>query len=196
MVMLHTDFNLPYGLCICGCERKTSLSSRTVLKAGRVKGRPNPYIRGHYHHINLQPTLCACGCGSAILPRRNSRTKQLVKYRRGHNKQLQPLPEERFWSKVERTDTCWIWTASATEYGYGRISWEVDGKKRLFRAHQVSWMLHYGTIPFSLSVLHKCDNPPCVRPDHLFLGTQLDNMRDMVFKGRGHKRGGAHYAST
>jgi HNH endonuclease len=91
-----------------------------------------------------------------------------------------PSLEERFWPKVEKTDGCWYWTASCDPCGYGHFS--IDGK--LHSAHRVSWELAYGPIPDRLDVLHKCDNPPCVRPDHLFLGTHTDNMVDMISKGR------------
>ena len=85
---------------------------------------------------------------------------------------------ERFWSKVAKGDRCWLWKAG-TSHGYG--SFRVDGKVR--RAHVVSWKLEHGSYP-ELYVCHSCDTPLCVRPDHLFLGTQVDNMRDCVIKGR------------
>ncbi len=89
---------------------------------------------------------------------------------------------ERFWSKVVRGEGCWIWAASVDDHGYGRFG---IGRLRIEPAHRVAWMVANGPIPDGLSVLHRCDNPPCVRPDHLFLGTQRDNMRDMIAKGRG-----------
>lgn len=94
---------------------------------------------------------------------------------------LEPI-EERFWPKVRKTEGCWLWTASLDGSGYGRIQriGAVTG------AHRVSWELHYGPIPSGMSVLHKCDVRNCVRPDHLFLGTNADNMRDMREKGRSH----------
>ncbi len=86
----------------------------------------------------------------------------------------------RFWEKVRKTDTCWLWQASTNQGGYG--TFRANGASRL--AHRLSWEEHYGAIPPATMVLHRCDNPPCVNPKHLFLGTQLDNMRDMANKGR------------
>lgn len=91
--------------------------------------------------------------------------------------------QDRFWEKVHKTPTCWIWTASTTEFGYGQLL--ADGKRQ--DAHRLSWVLHYGPIPEGKCVLHNCpggDNPACVRPDHLWLGTKKDNAQDALQKGR------------
>ena len=88
---------------------------------------------------------------------------------------------ERFWEKVSKTDGCWLWTASLTRGGYGQFPLR---KGVIRRAHRIAWELTNGPVPDGLWVLHQCDNPPCVRPDHLFLGTPKDNTADKIAKGR------------
>ena len=88
----------------------------------------------------------------------------------------------RFWSFVRKTETCWIWTGVRDKDGYGRTR-PGTGKSYVL-AHRFSYELHHGPIPTGLHILHKCDNPPCVNPDHLFSGTNRDNIDDMVRKDR------------
>lgn len=87
---------------------------------------------------------------------------------------------DRFWSKVDKSGDCWEWTASRINTGYGRFV--LSGKIQM--AHRVSYELMVGPIPKGKCVLHHCDNPPCVRPDHLWVGSRSDNMLDMYKKGR------------
>jgi len=97
---------------------------------------------------------------------------------------------DRFWAKVQKTDGCWIWQGDRFAYGYGRIK----VRPRTLLAHRVSWEIAHGPIPPGLFVCHHCDNPPCVNPAHLFLGTCDDNIRDRDRKGRGGwSAGSAHY---
>lgn len=90
--------------------------------------------------------------------------------------------QTRFWRFVTPVQHgCWNWKGTTAAGGYGSLG--VRGRRGK-RAHRLSWILHYGPIPEGQCVLHRCDNPSCVRPDHLFLGTQIDNIRDMNAKGR------------
>ena len=90
----------------------------------------------------------------------------------------------RFLAKVNKTSECWLWAGGLSDKGYG-VFWlgtKRDGKDQY--AHRVAYEIAYGTIPDGLDVLHKCDNPTCVNPAHLWAGTHTENMRDMFAKGR------------
>ena len=91
---------------------------------------------------------------------------------------------QRFWLKVNKDtkDECWLWTGSRKGIGYGEL-WDNDKQKNRY-AHRISWELHNGPIPKRKCVLHKCDNPLCVNPNHLYLGTHSDNMYDRSIRNR------------
>lgn len=135
--------------------------------------------------------LCECGCGSpAPIAKRTDSAKgwkkgQPLRYLLGHN----PTPHRnrrreptapRFWAKVSQSDGCWQWTGATTSWGYGVL--RVKGHN--VHAHRVSWELHNGPIPEEMFVCHKCDNPQCTNPEHLFIGTARDNALDMIAKKR------------
>ena len=138
------------------------------------------------------PIICAmCGVEKLVFPahaknRKNnlcSNKCRIAWYRTGA---LRTPVEGRFWTHVVTTEdeSCWEWQGAidkVTGYGVFGVT-----RREQTTAHRVSWIINYGPIPDSIQVLHSCDHRPCVRPDHLFLGTQQDNIDDMIKKGRGH----------
>lgn len=125
-----------------------------------------------------------CGNGLCV------RIDHLVLQRQRHTTRN---PVERFWEKVERCGYgCWVWHGSCDTNGYGQLNVRSNGARaRIIRVHRYSWEINRGPIPDGLHVLHRCDNPPCVNPDHLFLGTARANADDRVAKGRS-ARGTSH----
>lgn len=129
------------------------------------------------------PSTCLCGCGE--IPKSGNL------YINGHNSRIDL--QTRFWAKVQKTDTCWLWTGATNDAGYGVLYVGPKGQRRGLRAHRLSYIMHHGPIPDDALVCHSCDvyypvgdvtYRKCVRPDHLFSGTVLDNNLDMFAKGR------------
>ena len=87
----------------------------------------------------------------------------------------------RFWSMVDKTDYCWVWTGSKLKAGYGLIG---GGDGKVYVATRISYFMHYNKDPGNMEVCHECQNPPCIRPDHLYLGTHQDNMKHAGINGR------------
>ncbi len=107
---------------------------------------------------------------------------------------------DRFWPKVNKDGPivrvklgrCWVWTRSTGRFGYGRFTLPPGGARNWEEAHRVSWRLAYGDIAADRMVLHRCDNPPCVNPEHLFLGDSVVNARDRSVKGRTASKAGVN----
>lgn len=140
------------------------------------------------------PVQCTCSTCGQSFPRKPSLVRSHM-YCNQACRNAAPTPatpvENRFWVKVDKVGpiplhrphlrSCWLWIGGREHYGHGRLT--IRGI--VWKAHRLSWVLHFGPIPDGLFVLHQCDNPPCVNPEHLFLGTQPDNVHDMQAKGRG-----------
>lgn len=133
-------------------------------------------------HMKL---TCICICGTkrsvSIGNLKKGTSKCCGCIRKNPNANL----KTRFFSKFKQTEGCWNWEGCLSS-GYGVIG---SGGNRM-KAHRVSWEIHNGKIPKQKCVCHKCDNPKCVNPDHLFLGTHQKNMDDMISKGRANKAHG------
>lgn len=109
---------------------------------------------------------------------------QPMKYISGHNLNPPQPVEQRFWDKVDKSggpDACWPWGGSRGARGYGQFALTHE---KMVSTHRYAYQIAVGDIPAELWVLHRCDNPPCCNPAHLFLGTPTDNVHDMMRKGR------------
>lgn len=175
---------LCYG---CGNVYIPKHTSKKNLKSSKYCGEA-------CRHLSERPNLFIRKCENCeeyfIPVFTKIREKQLAKFcsRDCSGAQKKKDLAERFWAKVDKSGDCWIWQGGADQNGYGYI---YDEKRRKnAKAHRVSYEIanrFSKPIPPKLLVCHKCDNPPCVRPDHLFLGTNKNNMEDMVAKGRQNK---------
>lgn len=170
----HMDFLAQPGEVKRGranyCSRKCSTAHRRAM--GWKSG---------YEAQPVQPRICP-ECGSTFMPSTHADPKIYCSHRCG-SKSKQPLAD-RFWSKVDRIggpNACWVWKGGQSGGRYGAFN--LDGRNR--GAHEIAWELdNECEVPEGMYVCHHCDNPVCVRPNHLFLGTSSDNRQDALRKGR------------
>lgn len=112
----------------------------------------------------------------------------------GRNPDLPLSISPRFWRRVHKTDSCWLWTGAVErdvgdgKKGYGYLSQRYGAKVRKVKAHHISYRLHFGPLKPGQVIRHRCHNRLCVNPDHLEVGTHAENMRDMVMSGRASKK--------
>lgn len=178
--LLGDVMEIPLGLCQCGCGEKTSLSKQNETSRGYVKGQPKKFICGH----NTVRTCDVEGCsrkhfGKGYCELHYNRVRRCGSINVGRPC-IHGSPEERFWRYVDKGDdnSCWEWNGSKCKDGYGYFRSKTEK-----RAHRYSYILNFGDIPEGKQVLHKCNNPPCVNPNHLKLGTNYDNMQDKKIAG-------------
>lgn len=172
----------------CGIEEK--MPGKCNLRMPRKEPRSafaNSFID------SLDPNVCCIkGCDEPVVAlglcnkhwRRNRRYGSPVALK-SHSGSMKGLSaEDRFLLQVKKTEGCWLWAAATDKDGYGIFRGSVGGMMYT-KAHRFSYVFYTGeVIPAGLVVMHSCDNPRCVNPDHLSLGTTLDNMRDKIAKGR------------
>lgn len=135
----------------------------------------------------MAATIVCDHCGQTVVLPKASKTRRFCSNACSHAGR-NPSPEQRFWAQITKRgpDECWVWTGHTCKGGYGHLG---IGKKQVL-THRFSWVLHNGSIPAGDNVLHRCDNPPCCNPNHLWLGSSLDNNQDRAAKGRNREQGG------
>ena len=129
---------------------------------------------------------CVDGCSGVVNARGMCATHYMQQRRAGLlpvGTRARGTAEERLFRHVEKTDSCWNWTGRLVGKGYGRVGLGGAGAKEIL-AHRLSYQMHKGPIPEGMVVMHKCDNPRCVNPDHLDAGTQSQNIKDAFSRGR------------
>jgi hypothetical protein len=168
---------------------------RTADNSRGLSQRSNPMTTPN-DTSNIPYGYCQCGCGqkTKIADKNNTKNRcvkgeprRFVNQHQRRHMVKQPIAD-RFWEKVDVSsdnDECWEWNAGRDGGGYGCFTIQNNASGRIStRSHRMAYELTYGVFPRELDVLHKCDNPPCCNPAHLFLGTDKDNSDDKVSKNR------------
>lgn len=167
-----------------GCLLKVSGLGMCAMHYQRFKkrGSPDDYLGCHVERF------CSIdGCGEIVDAKGlcGKHYKRLLKHGSPDERKHNHAPVEvRFWRYVEKTENCWIWTGrSRNKKGYGQLGGGGRGADHIL-AHRLSYQMHHGPIPDGMVVMHSCDNPSCVNPDHLRTGTQSENILEAFSKGR------------
>ncbi len=145
--------------------------------------------------VSLSERLCTVDGCEGKHDARGFCLKHYVQFRRAGTLDVRQIHNDdlaRFLSHVKKTDKCWLWLACTDRKGYGQFR----AKGKMAKAHRFSYELFKGKIPKGLFCLHSCDVPSCVNPAHLWLGSDADNVRDMILKGRGRAARGSAQGSA
>lgn len=166
----------------CGCLRKDLL--RIDIKGQRF-GRLSVIQQGESKgKSTAQFWICKCDCGNEkTISSQHLRKRFISSCGCLKEKDIENIDDfkDEFFSNIDKTETCWNWT-KGTSRGYG-----IFFAGKMIKAHRYSYLLHKGAIPKKMIICHKCDNPLCVNPEHLYAGTYKDNAQDRERRGRGRK---------
>jgi len=183
---------IAYGYCHCGCGGKTKIITKNHTKKGYIKGEPYKFLPEHHAKIkNIGENNPNWKGGKSqrdsplFIPYSTAYDRKKKAEKLGCDikdiPKYAPRTVKSFDERLDKTSDCWVWTGPKNNYGYGR--YYIRGG-RIIAAHRFAWERAHGVIPDGKVVCHSCDNPACCNPAHLFVGTQMDNIRDCISKGR------------
>lgn len=202
---------IPVSKCQCKCGfvkliQTTSLVNGKTKKCNSCRKKDSMkklHIGKKFHMLTIidqvlgKKSFCKCDCGNEKIFRTGAiisgQAKSCGCIDSIQRKNYDEHAKNKLLKSIEKKENgCWEWQKARHRQGYGHFAY----KRKVCLAHRMSWILHNGPIDDSILVLHKCDNPPCCNPDHLFLGTDKDNFIDAVSKGRIKRcKGEQHYYS-